>query len=111
MFVAAGSVLLAFFVVPGSWGKLLVAGALLTAVSACLPDGWVKLGGERWKARCSEGASLGHSLAVEAIDQFTLIVAQPSSPARLMRERSATKRDRRAGLSGEPLTRSRKASP
>ncbi len=89
MFVLVVSVLLAIFVVPAPWGQLLVGGALLweiaeklfllryskrmppaigrealiglpvTAVSACLPEGWVKLGGERWKARCSEGAGVG----------------------------------------------------
>src|SRR2546425_5241795 len=106
MFVIFGSVLLALFVVPAPWGQLLVGGALLwevteklfllryskrmppaigqealiglpvTAVSACLPEGWVKLRGERWKARCSEGAGVGDSLVVEAVEQITLIVAQ-----------------------------------
>jgi membrane-bound ClpP family serine protease len=113
MFVLVGSVLLAIFVVPRPWGQLLVGGALLwevteklfllryskrmppvvgrealiglpvTAVSACLPEGWVKLRGERWKARCSEGAGAGDSLVVEAVEQITLVVAQPpSNPAR-----------------------------
>jgi membrane-bound ClpP family serine protease len=109
MFVLVGAVLLAIFVVPAPWGQLLVAAALLweigeklvlvwysrrmppaigrealigvpvTAVSACLPEGWVRLGGERWKARCGEGAGVGDSLVVEAVDRITLIVAQPSS--------------------------------
>ena len=109
MFVLVGSVLLAISVVPAPWGQLLVGGALLweiaekmfllryskrmppvigrealiglpvTAVSACLPEGWVKLRGERWKARCSEGAGVGDSLVVEAVEQITLIVAQPPS--------------------------------
>jgi membrane-bound ClpP family serine protease len=113
MVVLAGSILLAIFVVPAPWGQLLVGGALLweiaeklffvryskrmppligrealiglpvTAVSACLPEGWVKLRGERWKARCNEGAGVGDSLVVEAVDQITLVVAQPpSDPAR-----------------------------
>ena len=112
MFVIVGAVLLAIFVLPTGWGELLVGGALLwevveklflvwyskrmppavgrealiglpvTAISACLPEGWVRLGGERWKARCSEGAGVGDSLFVEAVDQITLIVARPSSPAR-----------------------------
>jgi len=106
MFVLVGSVLLAIFVVPAPWGQLLVGGALLweiaeklfllryskrmppaigrealiglpvTAVSACLPEGWVKLRGERWKARCSEGAGVGDSLVVEAVEQITLIVSR-----------------------------------
>jgi len=107
--VVVGSILLAVFVVRGPEGRLLVLGALLwevaeklvllryskrmppavgrealiglpvTAVSTCRPEGWVKLGGERWKARCSEGAGRGDSLVVEAIEQITLIVAQPLS--------------------------------
>jgi len=105
--VIVGSILLAVFVVRGPEGQLLVLGALLwevaeklfllryskrmppavgrealiglpvTAVSICQPEGWVKLGGERWKARCSEGAGLGDSLVVEAVEQITLIVTQP----------------------------------
>src|SRR5712691_8857673 len=119
MFVLVGSVLLAGFVVPAPWGQLLVGGALLweiaeklfllryskrmppvvgrealiglpvTAVSPCLPEGWVKLRGERWKARCNEGAGAGDSLVVEAVEQITLVVAQPpSNPARCHREES-----------------------
>jgi membrane-bound ClpP family serine protease len=104
MFVVAGCVLLAIFVVPAPWGQLLVGGALLweivenlawvwysmrtppaigreamiglpvTAVSACVPEGWVRLGGERWKARCSEGAGAGGSLVVEAVDRITRLI-------------------------------------
>lgn len=112
MFVLVGAVLFAIFVLPAPWGQLVVGGALLweivekllllwyskrmppavgrealiglpvTALSACLPEGWVRLGGERWKARCSEGAGVGDALVVEAVDQITLIVARPSKPAR-----------------------------
>jgi membrane-bound ClpP family serine protease len=111
MFVIVGSVLLAIFVVPAPWGQLLVGVALLwevaeklfllwyskrmppvvgrealiglpvTAVSACQPEGWVRLGGERWMARCREGAGIGDPLVVEAVEQITLIVAQPSPSA------------------------------
>src|SRR3989475_7873658 len=110
MFWLVGSVLLSVFVVRGREGNLLALGALLwearenrvllsyskrsppavgrealiglpvTAVSTCQPEGWVKLGGERWKAHCSEGAGRGDSLVVEAVEQITLIVAQPLSP-------------------------------
>ncbi len=109
MFVIVGSILLAVFVVRGPGGELLVLGALLwevaeklfllryskrrppavgrealiglpvTAVSNCQPEGWVNRGGERWKANCSKGAGRGETLVVEAIEQITLIVAQPSS--------------------------------
>jgi membrane-bound ClpP family serine protease len=110
VFVLVGAVLFAVFVLPAPWGQLLVLGALLweivekllllwyskrmppaigrealiglpvTAVSACLPEGWVRLGGERWKARCGEGAGVGDLLVVEAVDQITLIVARPAGP-------------------------------
>lgn len=109
MFVFVGSVLFAIFVVPAPWGSVLVVSALLwevaeklfllcysqrmrpaigrealiglpvTALSACQPEGWVRLRGERWKARCSAGAAVGDSLVVEAVEQITLIVAQPQS--------------------------------
>jgi membrane-bound ClpP family serine protease len=111
MVVLVGAVLLAIFVLPAPWGQLVVGVALLweiaeklllvwysrrippavgrealiglpvTAVSACLPEGWVRLGGERWKARCSQGAGVGDALVVEAVDRITLIVARPSPAA------------------------------
>ncbi len=68
---------------PPAIGREALIGLPVTAVSACLPEGWVKLRGEQWKARCSEGAGVGDSLVVEAVEQITLIVAQPpSSPTR-----------------------------
>ena len=64
-------------------GREALIGLPVTAVSTCQPEGWVKLGGERWKAHCSEGAGRGDSLVVEAVEQITLIVAQPlSTPLR-----------------------------
>jgi membrane protein implicated in regulation of membrane protease activity len=110
--VFGGSVLLALLVLSPTWGVTLVAGALLwelakkafwfrstrripvavgreamigrsvTAVSACRPDGWVKLIGERWQARCAVGARVGDRLVVEAVEQITLIVGRPETGAR-----------------------------
>ena len=104
----AGSILLAVFVVPESWGAVLVGCAIVweiaekvfwvrytkripvavgreamigrpvTVVSTCQPDGRVQLFGERWKARCHAGASVGDRLVIEAVDQITLVVGRPN---------------------------------
>jgi membrane-bound ClpP family serine protease len=55
--------------VPPAIGREALIGLPVTAVSACLPEGWVKLRGERWKARCSEGAGVGDPLVVEAVER------------------------------------------
>jgi membrane-bound ClpP family serine protease len=65
---------------PPAIGREALIGLPVTAVSACRPEGWVRLRGERWKARCSAGAGVGDALVVEAVEQITLIVAQPPSP-------------------------------
>jgi membrane-bound ClpP family serine protease len=110
--VVGGSVLVALFLPSPSWGVALVVSALLwefaekafwfrstrripvavgnetiigrsvTAVSACRPDGWVKLVGEHWHARCATGARTGDRLVVEAVDQITLIVGRQETGAR-----------------------------
>src|SRR5712691_7561392 len=124
MFVIVGSVLLAIFVVPAPWGQLLVGGALVwevvekllllwyskrmppaigrealiglpvTAVSACLPEGWVKLGGERWKARCSESPTPAPSLQ-RAFQRSPPSLTQPSG------------RQAETAVTGKPISASR----
>jgi membrane protein implicated in regulation of membrane protease activity len=39
----------------------------------------VQLFGERWQARCEEGADVGERLVIEAVEDITLVVAQPCS--------------------------------
>lgn len=91
------AILLAFFVMPRPWGWALVAGAVVWEVvtfrwqwrwsrsrkkvvgpAALLgrtvevaADGWVRVDGERWRAR---GAGPGERARVVAIDGLTLVV-------------------------------------
>ena len=101
------ALLLALFVVPSQWGIVLIGSALaweisekafwfwtmkriplamgpetmvgrrVEVIAACRPDGKVRLQSERWKARCSEGAEMGDTVVVEAVEQLTLIVSSP----------------------------------
>ena len=102
------ALLLALFVVPSPWGIVLIGSALaweisekafwfwntkriplavgpetmvgrqVEVIAACRPDGKVRLQSERWKARCSEGAEMGDTVVVEAVEQLTLIVSSPA---------------------------------
>jgi membrane protein implicated in regulation of membrane protease activity len=47
-----------------------------TVVTACRPDGQVRLGGEIWEARCDEGADRGEDVVVTAQDGLRLIVVR-----------------------------------
>lgn len=97
-------ILLAVFVLPHPWGLVAVAiGGILdvgetgllwwwsqrrrasvgaealvgktgVAVSALWPDGQVKVGGERWRARCPGGCDEGTEVVVRAVDGLTLVV-------------------------------------
>jgi len=103
------AVLLAVFVVPGIWGELVLAatiawelaekaywlrssrripiatgreallGQRVTALSACRPEGRVRLGAESWSARCPEGADPGEPLVVEGVDRITLVVRRAAA--------------------------------
>ena len=108
MLVIGVALLLALFVVPSPWGIVLVGSALaweisekafwfrntkriplavgpetmigrqVEVIASCRPDGRVRLQTERWKARCSEGAEMGDTVVVEAVEQLTLIVSSPA---------------------------------
>jgi membrane protein implicated in regulation of membrane protease activity len=113
MLVVIGAILLALFVAPAPWGLLLVGTAIIweitekvfwlrytkripiavgpeamiglpvTVIAPCRPEGRVQLLGERWKARCPAGASVGDTLVIEAVDQITLVVSRRGlDPAR-----------------------------
>ena len=62
--------------------ETLIGRRALVAVS-CRPDGQVLVDGERWQARCAEGARAGETVVVERIDGLTLTVsrAAPDEPA------------------------------
>jgi membrane-bound serine protease (ClpP class) len=49
-------------------------------VEACRPDGYVRVGGERWRAICADGADAGDAVRVTAVRELTLDVA-PVEPA------------------------------
>ena len=102
LFVIA--VILAVFVVPSPWGLVLVGvaavieigetffwiwlsqrhrakmgaetliGAWAEVVAACRPDGQVRIEGELWRARCSEGADPGDTVRVVERSGLTLLV-------------------------------------
>jgi membrane protein implicated in regulation of membrane protease activity len=105
MVAVGAAVLLAFFVVPTSWGIVLIVSSILweaaekafwfhrtkgipiavgpeamigrpvEVVAACSPDGTVRFSSERWNANCSEGADVGDTVTIEAIERLTLIVS------------------------------------
>jgi len=99
------AVLLAVAVVPSPWGMVLVVSAIawetvektfwfyrtrgipvavgaeamigrqVDVIAACKPYGKVRLGGERWNASCRQGADVGDSAIVEAVERLTLILS------------------------------------
>jgi membrane protein implicated in regulation of membrane protease activity len=102
------AIFVAYFLVPAPWGWVLVgvaaayevgsgwyswhwsrsrrkvvgpaalvgAGGVVT--EACRPDGWIKVRGELWRARCPEGAEKGAAVRIRAVDGLTLVV-EPES--------------------------------
>jgi membrane protein implicated in regulation of membrane protease activity len=51
-----------------------------TVIETCRPIGQVRVAGERWRARCDEGADPGDTIVVEALGpDLTLIVRRDSS--------------------------------
>jgi membrane protein implicated in regulation of membrane protease activity len=58
-------------------GAETLIGRTATVVSACHPDGQVRLAGEIWEARCDGGADPGDTVVVTARDDLKLVVARP----------------------------------
>jgi membrane protein implicated in regulation of membrane protease activity len=56
-------------------GTETLIGRQATVVSACRPDGQVRVGGEVWAARCAGGASVGDTVTVGSVDGLTLVVS------------------------------------
>ena len=48
-------------------------------ITACKPYGKVRLSSERWNASCSQGADIGDTVVIDAIERLTLIVS-PGRP-------------------------------
>src|SRR6476659_5904948 len=110
MLSVGAAILLAVFVLPARWGVVLVASAIgwqilenafwfyrtksipvavgpeamigrpVDVVETCRPDGKVKVSSERWNANCSQGADVGDTVIVEAVDRLTLIVRSETGP-------------------------------
>jgi membrane protein implicated in regulation of membrane protease activity len=103
--LAIVALLLALLVVPAPWGVVLVVSAIaweiaetafwvrrtkaiplavgpetmigqaVDVVAACRPHGKVRLSNERWNASCHQGADVGDTVTVVAVDRLTLIVS------------------------------------
>jgi membrane-bound serine protease (ClpP class) len=52
-----------------------LVGAVGVAVTACDPDGQIRVEGELWNAICDEGAQPGDRVVVQRLEGLTLIVA------------------------------------
>ncbi len=55
-------------------GAETLIGLTATVVTACQPSGQVRLRGETWDARCTQGADTGDEVVVRALDGLTLVV-------------------------------------
>jgi membrane protein implicated in regulation of membrane protease activity len=51
-----------------------------TVVSACRPDGQVRVSGEIWAARCDAGAGVGDEIRVVGRRKLTLVVEPVAGP-------------------------------
>jgi membrane protein implicated in regulation of membrane protease activity len=59
-------------------GREAMIGANAVVVADCRPDGRVRLGSELWSAVCTEGAAVGDTVGVTALEGLTLVVAPVS---------------------------------
>ena len=59
-------------------GVQTLIGKSATVVSACRPDGQVRISGELWAARCDGGADVGEPVTVAGLDGLTLFVERIS---------------------------------
>jgi membrane-bound serine protease (ClpP class) len=101
----AAALLLAVFVLPSPWGVVALGvglslelgeawfwwrlsrrrrpvvgvealvGARATVVTACRPQGHVRVAGELWQARCDAGADPGDAVRVVSVNGLELVVA------------------------------------
>ena len=55
-------------------GAEAMIGQTAEVVAPCRPNGQVRVQGELWEARCPEGAGIGDSVRIEAIEGLTLVV-------------------------------------
>jgi membrane protein implicated in regulation of membrane protease activity len=62
--------------IPKGVGDETLVGSKATVVTACRPDGQVRVAGEIWKARCAEGADPGETVVVTGRDDLRLLVGR-----------------------------------
>ena len=55
-------------------GAEALIGRTARVVRTCRPEGYVRLDGELWQARCAEGADRGDDVQVTALEGLTLVV-------------------------------------
>jgi len=58
----------------GVVGAEALVGATARVADACRPDGWVKVRGELWRARCVVGADAGETVRVREVSGLLLVV-------------------------------------
>jgi len=56
-------------------GAEAMVGKTATVVTPCRPGGSVRIHGELWEARCTDGADPGATVRVDAVDGLTLLVS------------------------------------
>jgi membrane protein implicated in regulation of membrane protease activity len=49
-------------------------GSNAVVVTDCRPDGQVRFGSELWNAVCADGAAVGDTVGITALDGLTLVV-------------------------------------
>jgi membrane-bound serine protease (ClpP class) len=55
-------------------GAQTLIGKEASVLSACRPDGQVRISGEIWAARCDDGVDAGEKVTVVSRDELTLVV-------------------------------------
>jgi membrane-bound serine protease (ClpP class) len=55
-------------------GAEALVGRTARVVRPCHPEGYVRLDGELWQARCAEGAERGDEVRIASLDGLTLVV-------------------------------------
>jgi membrane protein implicated in regulation of membrane protease activity len=55
-------------------------GTRASVIEACEPRGTVKVAGEIWAAECEEGAGVGETVAITAVDGLLLVVEVTGEP-------------------------------
>lgn len=59
-----------------------LVGAVAVAVTACEPEGQVRVEGELWRAVCADGAKAGDRVVVERVEGDLTLVVSPLHSAR-----------------------------